>query len=159
MDKIKFGIFIFALCMMTSAVVLTSGLLTTKKTVSGLGTVAIVTGGGGGGTPQSLNINLYNDSACTKPLTTIQWGQFSPGGSKTQTIYIKNTGNVPATLSLTTDTWSPTNATTYLSITWNKESTSLAVGQSVAAAITLTVDSNITGITSFSCNINIVASG
>jgi hypothetical protein len=163
MDKIKYALIIIALCLVTSGVVLTSGLLTMRKTVTGLGTISTITGGGSGGsvggTNSSININLYSDSACTTPLTSISWGALAPGGIMTQTIYIKNSGNVPVTLSMVSDSWSPNQATTYLSVTWNKENYSLAVSQIASATVTLSVNSNVTGITNFSCNINIVATG
>jgi hypothetical protein len=165
MDKIKYTLIIIALCLATSGAALTSGLLTMKKTVTGAGTVSTITGGGGGGggssggTNSTISIDLYSNSACTTPLTSISWGSLSPGGTTTQTIYIKNSGTVPVTLSLVSDGWTPSQAATYLSVTWDKGGSSLAVGQNVAAKVTLTITSNITGITNFSCNINVLASG
>ncbi len=108
----------------------------------------------------SPNIGVYSDSACTVPMTTIDWGSVSPGGTVTRTVYVKNTGSgVSLTLSMAASNWNPTNANGPLTITWDKEGTVLAPGQSTAATITLSVSSSITGITSFSNTITISGIG
>jgi hypothetical protein len=104
----------------------------------------------------SSNIGLYSDSACTMPLTNIDWGTLAPGGSVIKTVYMKNTQGIAAlALSMTPTNWNPTNANGPLTITWNKEETILASGQSTAATITLAVASSTTSITSFSVQIAI----
>jgi hypothetical protein len=98
----------------------------------------------------SPNLAAYSDSACTTLMTSINWGTITAGESTSQTVYVKNTGTGSMTLSLTTSDWSPSGADTYLTISWNQQGTQLTAGQSVAATITLTVSSSITGITNFS---------
>lgn len=98
-------------------------------------------------------IAVCSDSACTVPLTTITWGSLSPGGSTTQTIYVKNTGGSSLTLSISTSNWNPTTANGPLTISWNQAGTVLAPGQSIAATLTLSVSSSTTGISSFSVQI------
>ena len=121
--------------------VLTSGLLTTSQTVPTAGTVT------------AINVGVYNDLAFTQNCTSINWGTLSPGGQTTKTVYIKNTGTVPATLSMTTANWAPSDASAHLSLSWNRADYVLGVGASVPAVLTLTVSSNIDSITSFSFNI------
>ena len=53
----------------------------------------------------AVNVGVYSDSACTLNLTSIDWGNVYPGGSVPRTIYVKNTGNAPITLSMTTALW------------------------------------------------------
>ncbi len=102
----------------------------------------------------SANIGVYSDSACTTPMTSIDWGTTSPGSSITRTIYVKNTGSgVSLTLSMTTSNWNPVSANGPITISWNKEGTVLTPGQSTAAVITLSVSSSITGITTFGVQI------
>lgn len=104
----------------------------------------------------SSNIGVYSNSACTAALTTISWGSPSPGGTVTQTVYVKNTqGSASLTLSMTTSNWNPTSANGPLKVTWNQQGTVLAPGQSTAATLTLTVSSSVTGITTFSVQISI----
>jgi hypothetical protein len=103
-----------------------------------------------------MNIGLYEDSACTVPLTNIDWGALTPGASVAKIVYIKNTQSAAAlTLSMTPTNWNPSTANGPLSITWNKQGVVLAQGQSTAATITLAVSSSTTSITSFSVQISI----
>jgi len=125
-----------------------SGLLSTRANVAGSGTISI---------PSSLSIGIFSDSACTTPITTFSWGDLQPGGASSKVIYIKNTGNVAATLHMSVGTWAPSTASNYLTVTWDKESASIAANQVIQATLTLTVSSSITGITSYSMSINIDA--
>ena len=107
----------------------------------------------------SPNIGVYSDSACTTNMTSINWGSVAAGGTATQTVYVKNTGTGSMTLSLAVSNWSPSGASTYITISWNRQGTQLSAGGSVAATLTLTVSSSITGITSFSNTIAISGTG
>jgi archaellum component FlaG (FlaF/FlaG flagellin family) len=107
----------------------------------------------------SPNIGVYSDSNCATNITSINWGSVAAGGTATQAVYVKNTGTGTMTLSLTASSWSPSGASTYITISWNQQGTQLSAGQSVAATITLTVSSSITGITSFSNTITISGTG
>jgi hypothetical protein len=127
--------------------VTTTGLLSISKTLDSTGTVT------------AINVGVYSDSGCTNPMTSIDWGTISPGNSITSTVYVKNTGNSPITLSMTKANWIPTGANGPITVTWNKEGTTLSVGQSVAALLTLTVSSGISGITEFSVDIVITGTG
>jgi hypothetical protein len=105
----------------------------------------------------SINVEIYTDAAATTKLTNLQWGSLSPGGTVTKTIYIKNSGNTAETLNMTAAQWTPTLASSVLSLTWNKEGNSLAAGAVVPATLTLQVASDPGSVTSFS--LNIVISG
>jgi hypothetical protein len=107
----------------------------------------------------AVNVGVYSDSACTFNLTSISWGSVRPGESVDRAVYVKNTGNAPITLSMTTSGWNPAVANGPISISWNKEGTALNAGQSTAATITLSTSSGISGITDFSVNIIVTGSG
>jgi formate hydrogenlyase subunit 4 len=107
----------------------------------------------------AVNVGVYSDAACTLNLTSIDWGSVYPGGSVSRTIYVKNTGNVPMTLSMITTAWTPASAAGQINVTWDKENATLNPGQSTSATLTLTVSPSISGITSFSANIVITGSG
>ena len=127
--------------------VTTAGLLSVSQSVSSSGTVT------------TINVGVYSDSACTIPLTTINWGSISPGGSVTSTVYVKNTGNSQITLSMTKNSWTPTSADGPITLTWNRESTTLGAGLYTTAVLTLSVSSGISGISTFSVNIVITGTG
>ena len=137
------------------SLLVTIGLTLAATTYAALSTSQSLSSSGSVTVTSTASLGIYSDSACTTPLTSISWGSLTPGGTTTQTIYIKNTGTVSLTLSMATSNWSPTSANGPITITWNKAGTVLSSGQSTSAVLTLTVSSGITDITSFSVQISI----
>jgi len=88
----------------------------------------------------------------------VTWGTLQPGESQNLICYIKNEGSSPTTLSLETSSWSPTEAQTYLDLSWNYNGYPIGPDEVVQIMLTLSVDSNIEGISTFSFDITIVAS-
>ena len=107
------------------------------------------------GTANAVNVEVYSDSARTQPVTSINVGNVNPGSTVTQTIYIKNSGTKPVTLSMVADDWNPTAATSYLTLAWNRQDYVLDVGDSVSATLTLSATSDIE-ITAFRCNVTFI---
>ena len=107
------------------------------------------------GSITTVNVDAYTDSACTIPCTALNVGTVSPGSTVTQTIYIKNSGTVPVILTMNATGWSPSNAGSYLTVSWNRQSYVLNAGISVGAALTLTVASNTGTLAGFSCTVTI----
>jgi hypothetical protein len=102
------------------------------------------------GTLTAVDVEVYFDSACTQPCTTVNAGTLDPGSAFTQIVYINNTGTVPATLSMATSNWNPTYAGSYLTLSWNRQNYLLGAGQTVQATLTLTAASNTGNLTTFS---------
>jgi hypothetical protein len=121
--------------------VTTTALLNVNKTISSSGAVT------------AINVGVYSDSGCTSQLTSIDWGTISPGNSANRTIYLKNTGNAQITLSMTETNWNPANADGPITLTWNRESATLDVGQVTTATLTLSLADDISGITNFTFDI------
>ncbi len=118
-----------------------SGLLTTSRTLSSTGSI------------MAINVEVFWDSAGTQNVTSVDWGIPAPGDKVNQTIYVKNTGNGPMNITLTTIGWTPAGAATYLDVLWDQEGTSVAAGNIIQAIITLDVSSGITRISDFSFDI------
>ena len=102
------------------------------------------------GSIQSINVDVYQDSACTQALTAISWGTLSPGASTNKTIYVKNTGNANVVLNLTVTSWNPSSASTYITLTWDREGYILTPGGKISALLVLSISSGVTGFTDFS---------
>ena len=121
----------------------------TTRTLSSTGSIHIQT---------SAEIGIYYDSQCNTPLSSLSWGTLEPGGSQAIDCYIKNEGDSPLTLSLQTSNWYPTNpdVTEYLTFSWDYNGASINPGSAVHVTLTLSVGSNIEGITDFSFDITIV---
>lgn len=113
---------------------------------------------GSSGSISAIGVGVYSDSGCTTPLTSISWGTLNPGGSVNYTVYVKNTGNIPVTLNMTTSNWNPSSASGYMTVTWNAEGYRLPASAVVQTVLTLKVSSSITNITNFSIDITITAS-
>ena len=124
-----------------------SSLVQTNRTISSAGLV------------RGIGVGIYWNSACTNRTSSINWGLIDPGSTKTITVYVRNEGNTAATLSKATANWNPTTASSYLSLNWGYADQILSVSQVLQIKLTLAVSSTISGITSFSFDITIIATG
>ena len=106
-----------------------------------------------------VNVEVYADAGCTLNLTSIDWGVVYPGGSVQRSFYVRNGGNVPLTLGMSTGSWSPAVAFGQISLVWNREGAVLASGSNVSAVLTLGVAGNVSGVDRFSVNVVITGSG
>ncbi len=111
------------------------------------------------GSVRAIGVEVYWDQACTNSVSSINWGIVDPGASKNSTVYVRNTGNTPITLTMTTSNWNPSNASTYIALTSNYAGQSIGENGVVQVTFTLSVSPSITGITSFSFDITIAANG
>ena len=127
--------------------VTTAGLLSINQSVSSSGVIS------------SVNLGVYQEWGCTNNLTSVAWGTLSPGDTATRTIYVKNIGTAPITLTMTTTDWNPTNANGPITLTWDRENTILDAGSVIAATLTLSVSPSISGITTFNMDVVITGTG
>jgi hypothetical protein len=111
------------------------------------------------GSIKGVGVGIYNDQNCTSPVSSIDWGVLEPGSKVNKTVYVRNEGNSPTSLSMVTSNWSPSNAATYMSLTWNYGGQTLSVDQVVQVQLTFSVSSSISGITNFSFDTMITPSG
>ena len=102
-----------------------------------------------------VNVELYTDPYCTIPCTSLNVGTLAPGGLATQNLYVKNSGTVAMTLSMAVAAWNPSNAGSYLTLSWNRAGYALNANSSVQATLTLSAASNTGSLTTFSCNVTI----
>jgi hypothetical protein len=113
----------------------------------------------GRGTVKAVGVGVFWDSNCTNPVSFIDWGMVEPGSMNNVTVYVRNEGNVAAGLSLATENWNPSNASDYLALSWNYDGRQLNPLEVVQVTLTLAISSSVQGITSFSFDIIISASG
>jgi hypothetical protein len=121
------------------------GLLTTVLNINTTGVIA------------SVNIKCYRESECLNSYSTIIWGTLNAGSSRSVKAYIKNEGNIPLKLSLTTADWNPQHATNYIFLTWDYSNTVLQPNDVLEVTFTLTVSGSIQGIDNFSFYIHLTA--
>jgi len=106
---------------------------------------------------ETADIDVFSDLACTQKLTSFTWGTLTPSSMATKDIYVKNTGNMVLILGLSVDNWQP-SAASVISVTWDREGAVLVKGAVVEATLTLSVPSDISGVTDFSNRITISGS-
>ena len=108
------------------------------------------------GTIETIGVGVYLDIQCSSPLTSIAWGTLEPGANQNVVCYIKNEGNTAMTLSMYASNWSPSSAENYLTLNWNYNSSPIDPDEVVQITFTLTVATDITGITTFGFDVTIV---
>jgi hypothetical protein len=113
----------------------------------------------GRGTVKAVGVGVFWDSNCTNPVSFIDWGMVEPGSMNNVTVYVRNEGNVAASISLTTENWNPSNASDYLALSWNYDGQQLNPLEVAQVTLTLSISSSIQGIESFSFDIIISVSG
>jgi len=109
--------------------------------------------------PPTIKIGIYTNSSCVESVSEIDWGTLYPGGMKTCYGYVRNEGDVPVLLTLSTETWNPPEAEQYMALNWNYSGAQIPVTTGINVEFQLTVFSNCSGITSFSFDIVITAEG
>lgn len=113
----------------------------------------------GHGRIKTVNINAYEDEACTIEITEVDWGELSPSEVKGAYIYLKNTGNSPVNVTMHTENWSPVAGSQYMTLTWNMTQPEMQPNEVVYVELRLTVAADITGINEFWFDIVITAVG
>ncbi len=111
------------------------------------------------GSVKTIGVGVYWDQALANAVSSINWGSIEPGLNVNKTVYIRNEGNAPATLSMTTSSWVPPGASSYMTLSWNYGGQTLAMNEVRQVIFTLAVSSSVTGVTSFSFDITIAANG
>ena len=101
-------------------------------------------------------LGIFSDSACTSPLTKVDWGTLRLNSTYSQTAYLKNLGNTPLLLSMNTSDYNPPEAQNFLSLTWNLEGTTISPDQVLEINFTLQVGSGDCNFTDFTFLINII---
>lgn len=139
----RFAVLIIALASLGVAYAVTSSYVTLHNT----------------GTVKGIGVGVYWDSGCTQQVTSIDWGLTDPGAVKNVTVYIRNEGNAPITLSLQTANWNPSNAPNYISLAWNYAGQTIAVNQAIGVVLSLSIASSVESIAAFSFDIIISAVG
>ena len=138
---------VLALAALALSVAGAFAILRTQKTLGGMGTI------------KSIGVNVYWDQQCTNVTDSLNFGEMEPDSSKNFTLHLRNEGNIPLTLSMTSENWNPSNSTSYMLLTWNREGEQVSPDEVLEFVVALSVFQNVTGINSFSLDIVIAGIG
>jgi len=105
---------------------------------------------GNNGVVKTYGLNVYWDSNCITEVTNFDWGFVDSGELYNFTVYIRNEGNQPLNLSLSTYDWNSIEAETFINQTWSCEGYILNEDETIDTLVVLTIDGNIENVTSFS---------
>ena len=105
----------------------------------------------------AINVGVYWNGNCSNAVSFIDWGGIEPGSVENVSFFIRNEGTVAADLFLSTDNWSPSNASEFLTFTWDYSGQILDRFEIVPVVLTLQVSPEVRGISSFSFDIIIGA--
>ena len=105
-----------------------------------------------------IEIDVYSDSGCTQLVSNVDWGEILAGSTITRIVYVKNNGDYEVALGLSTENWSPVEAMADITLDWDYDGTYLEVDEVRQVIFSLSVDSGIGGISSFSFDIVITGS-
>ena len=105
----------------------------------------------------TVGLEAYADPGATQPVSEIDWGEISPGGTAVATLYLKSTSSVPVTISLALENWIPAAASDYMTVEWDYDGSYLQGAEVRAVLFTLRVSGSITGITNFEFDLVITA--
>jgi hypothetical protein len=108
---------------------------------------------------KGVGVGIYWDSACTNQTSSIDWGMLESGTNKTVKIYVRNEGNTFVTLSKTLQNWNPLIASNYMTVNWDYSGQTLSVNQVLQASLTLAVSATVSGITNFTFDMTVTATG
>jgi hypothetical protein len=107
----------------------------------------------------SPSLGAYWDQACTKRVSTISWGNVSAGwgSEKDVVVFVKNLGSNATVLSMNMSALSPSSAYLKIYLCWNYDGLQVGSGSVVEVTLRLFVTPQVSGVSSFSFNINIAA--
>jgi len=110
---------------------------------------------------EANEVGVYWDSGCTDAdeVSYIDWGTLIPGSVKSIPVYIRNEGQEPMYLILSTEDWEPLNASDRITLEWDyKEQRMNPWEDPLQITLTLSVSRDIEGISSFNFEIHITGS-
>lgn len=113
----------------------------------------------GTGTIKAVGVKIYADEGLTKEISAVDWGAIPPGGTSAVTFWIKSASTVPVNLTLATDSWNPSSAAQYLTLSWDYNNSTIQPNAVIVTDLTLKVSPQVSAITTFSFDIVITAAG
>jgi hypothetical protein len=100
-------------------------------------------------TVKGIGTGIYWDQACLNKTLSLNWGTIAAGSSNNLVVYVRNEGNSAVSLLLSTSDWTPSSASSYISLNWNYTNQTLKTNEVITIELTLTVTPTIDGITDF----------
>jgi len=104
-------------------------------------------------------VGVYWGSNLSNSVSEINWGNLTPGSTKSIVVYVRNEAEEPTNLNLSTANWDPSEASRYLNLGWDYSRRQIGPSESLKISLTLSVSHYIEGVSSFFFDIHIAACG
>ena len=108
---------------------------------------------------RGVGVGIYWAQGCTNRTLSLDWGRIEAGSDNTLAVYIKNEGDSAVSLWLATSNWIPSVASGYMTLIWNYSGRILSPDEVIPVELILNVAPTVSGITNFSFDIVITATG
>jgi len=140
-SKIRFLGFTLIVCVFSSLVYVSVSVHLFSATIGSRGVV------------KTLGVGVYWDEECVNAVSQIDWGIIEPGLSTNVTVYIRNEGNVPTYISLNTTNWDPSDASKYITLSWDYSEQVLESNEAVEITLSLLISPEVQSVTDFDFDI------
>ncbi len=108
---------------------------------------------------RGVGVGIYWDQDCTNRSLSLGWGVIEPGSNSTVMVYVRNEGDSAVSLWLRTFNWTPSVASDYMTLNWTYSGRILSANEVIPIELILNVSPTISGITDFSVDLVITATG
>lgn len=98
---------------------------------------------------QTIGVGVYWGQNCSNAVSSIDWGVLYASGVKNTIVYFRNEGQQSASLTMSTTNWIPSNAASYILLTWDYSGRLLKPNEVLKTTLTLSVSSYASNISSF----------
>jgi hypothetical protein len=106
---------------------------------------------------EPVGIETYWDSKCTQRVSSLDWGSVEPGTTETVTLFFKNKGKTPITLSYYISDLQPSEIANYLTLNWDYAGQAIKFKEILQVLFTLQVSEDAETIQAFSFDIDIIS--
>ena len=108
---------------------------------------------------RGVGVGIYWDQGCTNRTLSIDWGLIAPGSNNTVRVYVRNEGDSAVSLWMTTSNWTPSVTLDCMTLIWTYSGRILSADEVIPMELILNVSPTVTGITDFSFDTVITATG
>jgi hypothetical protein len=109
------------------------------------------------GSVKEVSVGVYWDKNCIDSVASIDWGNIAPESVKNVSLFVRNEGTVASGLFLNTDAWDPSDASEFMTLSWDYNDATLEPFGVAPITLTLQVSPDIIGIRGFNFSVIIGA--
>lgn len=146
-NNFRFLIFIIVFCVSITLIYTSASMYFSSVTIGSKGTV------------KTLGVGVFWDKVCSNSVSYIDWEIVDPGSQRNVTVYVRNEGSVPTSISLDAVNWDPPSASSYIILSWDYLGQLVEPNESIEATLILSISSSVQNLTNFKFDIVIAGIG